>query len=315
MRAYLLGIGLRPGVPVVRREKGPDPGFERRFIDNIHRDHGGVVVALSHRLEARDVRRLADAGVDGFEIANFGHPAPPEPVDRVLRDVARERGLPLVASSDWHGWGAYFRTWTLVKDAAAGTEQDLAGVVLDSLRAHRAGAVVPVVAGPMGKLTGWRAAAAPVAATVGYARGLSAVRLGAWWVWALGAWGLARAARRWVSHPAILLGALGLALGSVVFWWRGVEWLAAGAWGGTAVSFPTVLGCQVLGGALAALVAAGLLVRRAGWSGDGRRAVPEAPSGAPTRLCEEAAQNPSARWAGPASVPRLVSTSLSQRRR
>lgn len=259
---YLLGIGLHSGIPVVRRHgKDRDGQFERRFINNVHRDHGGVVLALSHRLNVEDVVRLADEGVDGFELANFGHPAPSEAVDRAIRDVARDRSLLLVASSDWHGWGAFFRTWTLVRSPAGW--KDPAGAVLDALRTHRTRAVVPVTAGTMGSLTAWQAVMSPVVGAVRYARSLSAARLGVWWLWGLGAWCLMVGCRRWVLRPGRLAWALGLTTGSVSLLWRAEELLLTARAGAATRPFPLAVGWEIFAAAVAGLIVATFLASRA----------------------------------------------------
>ena len=45
------------------------------FSGKIHEDCGGAVIVVTlKRLRTGDIARLADDGVDGFEIVNSGHP-------------------------------------------------------------------------------------------------------------------------------------------------------------------------------------------------------------------------------------------------
>ncbi len=255
---YLLGIGLRPGIGLPGRNGRRDPTFERRFVRAVHRDHGGAVIALSYRLSPADVGRLASLGVDAFEIANQGHPALRPEVRGALLAASRDRGIPLVASTDWHGWGGLLRTWTLVRLPRPGGER--AGGLLRLLRRHRRDAFVPVVAGAVSR-PGWlRTLTAPLTETVRYVLELSPLRVLVWWAWAGTVTLLAAGLERRGARPGRCLLGLSLWVFAAGLGYRGARWLAAWAAGATASSFPAGVGVATTGLALACTAAGAGLV-------------------------------------------------------
>lgn len=181
---FLLGLGLKEGVPFAEEARG-EPDFATRFIEAVHTDHEGAVIALAWRLNPDDVAAYAERGVDGFEIANMGHPDVPLEVRDRLLSMQEKHGSVLVASSDWHGWGGFNRTWTLFRLAGIadlGPEARKAALI-DSLREGRFERFTPVVAGYLGPPPAWRVALAPLVETVRYAGALSMERVVAWWSW------------------------------------------------------------------------------------------------------------------------------------
>jgi predicted metal-dependent phosphoesterase TrpH len=231
-RAFLLGLGLHPDKPLLGYAgyEGDPAQYNRLFFENVHRDHEGATLALAWHLTPELVREIADAGVDGFEIANAAHPDVPEAVHALLLELARSRGLVLVATSDWHGWSGYARAWTVVRvpGLAALSRPERAQAVVRLLRERAAEAFVPVVAGRIGPPSRVRAVFAPFVEPVRYFAELSPLRVLAWWVWgalllALGA-GLAALG---LSPGRIFLGAalagMGTALivrgGTLAAWW------------------------------------------------------------------------------------------------
>src|SRR5262249_11691851 len=118
----------------------------REFIDLVHRSFRGAVLVNNADLTPDLVNRLADLGVDGFEIANQGHPVYSHAVQDAILSVHRARGLSTVAVSDWHGWGGLIRTWTVVR--GIGPQQSEAEGIIDILRSRAADQVIPVVAQP-----------------------------------------------------------------------------------------------------------------------------------------------------------------------
>src|SRR5262249_24803601 len=123
-RGFLLVLGIRPDVDLPYGLLNQDEGrlLEDRVKQFISAAHGvhAAVLALSYRLSPEDIERFSEAGIDGFEVANFGHPNMPEAVRIALLKVQKAHRIALVASTDWHGWGGFGRTWTLFKavDAA-----------------------------------------------------------------------------------------------------------------------------------------------------------------------------------------------------
>ncbi|HFC53792.1 MAG TPA: hypothetical protein ENJ43_05110, partial [Gammaproteobacteria bacterium] len=164
--AFVLSVGWIP------RQRLWDPewltGLERR-----------PVVALAWKLTVPEVRRLAEAGLSGFEIANSGHPDIPLEVRDAILEEARRRGLVLVASSDWHGWSGLWRTWTTVRVAGAArmSRVEKAEAVVEALRQRRGADIQPVVAGYLGPPSLLRTLFAPFSALLRYGMELSLLRL------------------------------------------------------------------------------------------------------------------------------------------
>jgi hypothetical protein len=190
------------------------------FSKQIHERCAGVVIVVTlNTLKTGDIARMVDAGVDGFEIVNSGHPNLRADLRRELLDASRLRGVVLVASSDWHGWGGMARTWTAVRapGASAFSRAQRADCVMGKLREHDAADVIPVVAGFMGEPSLMRAILAPFAETVRYAQELSPARVVSWWVWVTALfffWALLDriGAPPGRVLPALLTGAAGLGL-------------------------------------------------------------------------------------------------------
>ncbi|MHC4251702.1 MAG: PHP domain-containing protein, partial [Planctomycetota bacterium] len=180
---YLLGVGL-DGTKRPPAMSGSAAGAAA-FAEGVRSGHGGATLALAWKLSPEGVRRLAEAGIDGFEIANAGHPDISNDVRAAILEEARARGLVLVASTDWHGWGGFARTWTAVRVPGAPdmTPAEKAKAVVKALRERRAGDVTPVVAGHMGPASTARAVFAPFAELARYAMELTPLRVLAWWVW------------------------------------------------------------------------------------------------------------------------------------
>ncbi|WP_373655917.1 PHP domain-containing protein [Thiohalorhabdus methylotrophus] len=203
----VLGLGIRGRDDLPRRLRSyPEVS---RFGRDLHRRHGGVVLALGWLLDPEDVRRLAAAGVDGFEIANLGHPGVPSDTRRAILREARRRDLALVADSDWHGWTGAWRTWTLIRPESPGA-RPLREQVLRALRAPEPDRVIPVVAGYLGPPSWARAALAPVCELTRYAGALSPERVLGWWLWMLLALPAARGLRILGHAPGPVLTASGL---------------------------------------------------------------------------------------------------------
>ncbi len=181
---FLLGIGLKNG-KFPRYGGAKDTAYSHRFIENIHRRHDGAAIALSWKLEPEKVGKLVAAGIDGFEIVNSGHPDVSQKLrDEMLR-AEKEDGVVLIASTDWHGWSGYSRTWTLVHipDAAKLNNDQIAARTVQLLRERKQEAFVPVVAGYMGPVPWLRTAFSPLFEIVRYGAELSPARLIAWWGW------------------------------------------------------------------------------------------------------------------------------------
>lgn len=253
---FLVGLGLQQGVAI------PDfwvdrQNYAHRFVDAVHNDHHGAVISLAWRLNVEAVRKLVAAGVDGFEIANNGHPDVPHRVREEILKQAQQHNLVLVASSDWHGWGGSIRTWTVfhLPGAAQMTPQQRADAVVATLRNHDEAAITPVVAGYLGPPSIARFIFSPLVETVRYGAELSLPRLLGWWVWG----GLLIAAasflkRRGLRPTRVFLIAW-LSVVGVGLLWRGIQIYLIKPQGDVVLSDVT----QQLGG-MAMYVAAPLIV-------------------------------------------------------
>ncbi len=238
------------------------------FCRKIHEDCGGAVIALTlKRLRSGDIARLADDGVDGFEMVNSGHPEMRPDLRREVLDVCRSRGLALVASTDWHGWTGLARTWTVIRapGASALSRSQRADFVIRKLREHDSADVIPVVAGYMGDPSLARAIFSPIAETIRYAQELSTARVISWWIWVWAVFVLwAFLSRIGLSSGGILLASLVCVTGlGLIF--SGISLIRQGT--GSAASYPIHIGLiSVAIGAIAfgysALRGMVLLVRR-----------------------------------------------------
>ncbi len=193
---YLLGLGMSKGAPLPNglswREgtESPTPPARlppylwdvKQFIATIHHYHG-VVITVAHNLDASEVFKLADQGVDGFEYINSGHAPLSGAVRKAMLTVQRTKGIPLLASNDWHGWSGNLNAWTLV--APANTQALMPGdIVLEALRHHDSAHIIPAVSFPVHPMSWFEVITAPFSATFLYAKTLSFWQLLFWWVWA-----------------------------------------------------------------------------------------------------------------------------------
>ncbi len=220
-RAMALGICDCKAPPVqLKRGLTDPPGHTAGFCKKIHEDCGGAVIVVTlKRLTTDDIALLADEGVDGFEIANSGHPDLPPYLRQEVLDTCRSRGLVLVASTDWHGWTGMARTWTVMRapGASALSPTQRAGLAVRKLREHDSADIIPVVAGFIGEPSPVRAIFSPIAESVRYAMELSADRVISWWIWVWAVFVLWAFLHRIGPRPgsillASLVGATGLSL-------------------------------------------------------------------------------------------------------
>lgn len=225
------------------------------FAKKIHQAGGALWVCTLKNLRTSDIARLANDGVDGFEIANEGHPDLPLRLRRQILAIAKARGLILLSNSDFHGWTGLARTWNVIKapGIADPTRSQRIKIVLDTLRKHDTADFIPVVAGYMGYPSTIRAVFSPFAETARYAMELSPLRVVSWWVWA---WALFAV---WV-----LLDRAGFMAGDIMLaalvWTTGVGLIIAGidviGQGKGTTDFGFVVGLTTIGvGAMALVVA------------------------------------------------------------
>jgi hypothetical protein len=264
-RAMLLGLCRNPGIqltePATDKLQDPTSWFARQ----IHGDGAGAVIVVTQNdLTTGDIALLADGGVDGFEIANCGHPNLRSDLRQEVLNICRSRGLVLVTSTDWHGWGGMTRTWTVIRvpGASALSRTQRANLAIRKLRERNPADVIPVAAGYMGVPSTMRAIFAPVAETLRYAQELSPARVISWWFWVSTVLVLWALLRRTGAHPGRVLLVLligGAGLGLIV---SGVSLIGQG---GCAASYSVHIGLITVSAGAAALLASltdGLLIVR-----------------------------------------------------
>ena len=183
---YFLLLGVSADAPIddwFRAPQGAPPDGQaalRNLIARVH-EANGVVLALAMNLRPVDVEQFIAAGLDGFEIVNFGHPEFTAPIGATLIAAQKAYGIALVATSDWHGWSGMFKTWTVFRlSTSPGNKADQ---VMDALRRHESGRIVPVVSQMFEQPSALRVFLAPFAEAVRYGGELSVPRLASWWVW------------------------------------------------------------------------------------------------------------------------------------
>ncbi len=262
---FILGIGLKNGD--IPKYAGPeDTAYSRRFMENIHQQHNGATIVLSWGLEPARVSKLIANGADAFEIVNTGHPDVPQKLRDELLRAEKEDGVVMLASTDWHGWSGFSRTWTLVHipDAAKLSKNQIAARTIQLLREHKQDAFVPVVAGYMGPVAWVRTIFTPLFETVRYGAELSTPRVVSWWVWFFALAGLYGWLRqKGYSVPSVLLGTTSLLL-SLTLLQRGME--LHGWWPGkTTTEYSLEIGGNVFWLGLLSLLLALWFLLPQGW--------------------------------------------------
>jgi hypothetical protein len=263
---FLLVLGIRPDLDLPYRLLNQDGGRSledrmRQFISVVHSARGAVL-ALSYRLTPEDIDRFAEAGVDGFEVANFGHPNMSEAVRNALLKVQKAHRVALVASSDWHGWGGFGRTWTLFKTVNSAMPVGRSEQVVEGLRNRDPDRIIPVVSQIMGSPSLLRSIFAPFIETIRYARELSPLRLASWWFWTLIVFGISRYLRSNGYEPArCLVGGVLVALGGGLLV-RGLGLVATWS-AGAPFPFPLQIGACSCGLGIVSLLLACVFFRSA----------------------------------------------------
>jgi hypothetical protein len=231
-----------------------DDAALRRFVDFAHQY--GAVIALSFRLRPENVEQLARAGVDGFEIANSGHPSLSGKMRAALINAQDTNGIALVSNTDWHGWSGFAKTWTVIKNIDPAKRR--ADQVIQALRARNPDSVVPIVSQRMGEPGFLRSGFAPFVEIVRYGSELSVARLCSWWAWTvLIIWAAGQLGRRQIDFPRYFACTLLLIMGGGLLL-GAIELLSA--WhSGAPYRFPLHVGLLSAGAGILAWSIAGLV--------------------------------------------------------
>jgi hypothetical protein len=242
---HLLLLRIRPDVALEAwLPKLVDDQMLRSFCDMIHAADG-VVVAVNWKLNEQDIGRLVADGVDGFEIANLGHPWISSTIHAAMIKAQRSHNVALIANSDWHGWSGFFRTWTVVKSTDAKISR--ADEVISALRKRDVERIIPVVSQMFETPSTLRIIFSPFAEALRYGGALQPLQLVSWWIWTLSLIWVSSWIRRVRLNPArIFLAVIAMTLGFGLMF-RGFDLLIM-SYHGVHHKFPLKVG--LLGSAL-----------------------------------------------------------------
>lgn len=230
------------------------------WVREVHDVYHGVVIAMYINQRPEDIARLQALGVDAFEVANRGHPRLPEKVRDAL-NMANSEGIPLIASSDLHGWGIDMDTWTVFR--RADVRQSAEDTVLTALRDHRYKDIIPVSSHGLGEMTLVDSIVAPFSNAFQYIRALSFAGLMSWWIWAVVLFLVIRFMESRNRSPSRVLFVLFLFVCGSVLLWRGVKLLTLPEISIDSVGFHNETGALVCAVGVIAMFAS-LLVHRRG---------------------------------------------------
>ncbi len=242
---HLVLLNIGPEVPIETWvPKLVDHQALRSFTAMIHAARG-VVVAVNFKLNEKDIDRLVADGVDAFEIANLGHPWISPALHAAMVKAQNLHGVSLITASDWHGWGGFFRTWTVV--TSTDPNRSPADKVVDALWRHDAARIVPVVSQRLYTPSILRSIFSPFAEAIRYGTELQPLQLGSWWTWILSLIWLAGRIRGVGLSPArIFIMVISLVLGLGIMF-RGLD-LVTMSYHGVPYAFPLkvgLLGCAL----------------------------------------------------------------------
>jgi hypothetical protein len=226
------------------------------FIPWFHQTFHGVVLALANHLKSGMVEHVANAGMDGFEVANDGHPHTSPNLQAEILAVADAHHLPLVAWTDWHGIGSILRSYTAIRipNASALSRQQRALAVLDAMRRHDCSNITPLVVGRFGQVSLARMIFAPFTESIRYTLGLSPARVLAWWVWGVALFLVATILLHLGIQPLrLILAAVILSMGTAIII-KGLQLLTAYFSGQAPHSLPVLVGLAALGIGIAAVL-------------------------------------------------------------
>lgn len=237
------------------------------FIPRFHQNCQGVMLSMTApNLTLKRLKKITDLGIDGFEIANQGHPSSPT-IRKAVLAVADNHHLPLIAVTDWHGFGGILRAWTVFRiphaDSLSRTER--VSAVFETLRRHDRADVTPVVIGRMGKMSSIEIIFAPFVEVMRYALALSPLRVLAWWFWDVALFLIVSGLFYLGIHPGRMISAAALILMGIAVSVEALRLIIAYINGQAAYVFPFLTGVETLGVGIAAIIC-GLNISRHSFS-------------------------------------------------
>ena len=143
---YFLALGITGSVA----GWCPDncPSTVKDLAGAVHKQGGALVLALWWMDGKIDLEHYVHDGVDAFEIANAGHKQKlTNRVRTMAYRVSQKYHIPLLASSDWHGWGNYAYTWTAfpITGFSAYNLPQLQHIIISMLRSKQNNGIIPVI--------------------------------------------------------------------------------------------------------------------------------------------------------------------------
>ncbi|MGB9735140.1 MAG: PHP domain-containing protein [bacterium] len=124
------------------------PSTVKALADAVHKQGGALVLALWWLNNRIDLGHYIHDGVDAIEIANAGHKqALTSSIRRMAYQFAREYNVPLLASSDWHGWGNFAYTWTAfyIPGFTGYSLPQLQHKIISMIRNRQTNSIIPII--------------------------------------------------------------------------------------------------------------------------------------------------------------------------
>ncbi len=151
----------------------------KEIINKAHEK--GFLVIHTHSFTGQDWNYLANLGVDGFEIYDSADRGITHDERMKLIRFCKERNLPMVSATDYHGWSTLSDVWTLVK--IPGNMKPTAKMLLDLLRKRTE--IRVVVNQPTREYFGAGSFFEPFTGTIHYFGSLSHIKSLSWAGWIL----------------------------------------------------------------------------------------------------------------------------------
>ncbi len=107
-KVHLNLLGIRKGIKAKEYQNLSD------LVDEVHRQ-GGAVVVPHYWAETKSpfsMKDLAEAGVDGFEIAGNASIPLTEEVQQKIITFCLQENLVMLSGTNWHGWRNFCTVWT-----------------------------------------------------------------------------------------------------------------------------------------------------------------------------------------------------------